>query len=85
MVNSIAKGGGNNAITRKAVLAGAPKITSFNADGMIGDVNVGQHVPSPCYALLQVKDGKFVRVFPTKKGTFDCDPKNLYTIKDDLS
>ena len=47
--------------------------------------NVGEHVPSPCYALLQIKSGKFVRVFPTKKGTLDCNPKNLYTIKLDLS
>jgi hypothetical protein len=35
--------------------------------------------------LLQIKGGKFVRVAPTKKGTLDCDPKNLYSIKMDLS
>ncbi len=63
----------------------APKITDFTADGMLGHTNVGQHLPSPCYALLQIKGGKFVRVFPTKKGTLNCDPKNIYTIKDDLS
>jgi hypothetical protein len=85
VVNSITKSGGNDTVTRKAVLAAAPNITSFNADGMLGNVNVGGHVPSPCFALLQIKGGKFVRVFPTKKGTLNCDPKNLYTIKDDLS
>jgi hypothetical protein len=46
---------------------------------------VGQHLPSDCYVLMQVKGGKFVRVFPTKKGTLDCNPKNVYTIKMDLS
>jgi len=81
----VKKIGDNNGVTRKAVLETAPTITKFNADGMLGDVNVGQHVPSPCYALLQIKSGKFVRVFPTKKGTLDCSPNNLYTIKMDLS
>src|SRR5205814_4874587 len=77
-INSITKSGGNDAVTRKAVLEAAPKITSFTADGMIGTTNVGQHLPSECYVLMQVKGGKFVRVFPTKKGTLDCSPKNVY-------
>jgi hypothetical protein len=85
IVNKIVDGADNNAVTRKAVLETAPTITKFNADGMLGDINVGEHVPSPCYALMQVKSGKFVRVFPTKKGALNCDPKNLYTIKMDLS
>ncbi len=85
VVNSIVKDGGNNAATRKAILTSASKITSFDADGMLGKVNVGQHVPSPCYVLMQIRSGKFVRVFPAKKGTIECDPKNLYTIKEDLT
>lgn len=84
VINNVVKSGGNNAVTRKAVLEGAPKITSFDADGMIGKTNVGQHVASPCYVLVQVKGGKFVRVHPTKKGTLDCSSK-LYDVKLDLS
>ena len=56
-----------------------------DGDGMLGTTNVGEHVPSSCYVLLQIQDGEFVRVHPKKKGTFDCDPKNLFTIKLDLS
>ncbi len=85
VINSVTKDAGNDAVTRAALLKAAPTITSFNADGMLGDTNVGEHIPSPCFALLQIKGGKFVRVFPTKKGTLNCDPKNLYTIKMDLS
>ena len=86
VINTIAKDGGNDAVTRSGrARRRLPTITAFNADGMLGDTNVGEHIPSPCYALLQIKGGKFVRVFPTKKGTLDCDPKNLYTIKMDLS
>jgi len=84
VINNIVKSGGNNAVTRKAVLEAAPKVTSFDADGMIGKTNVGQHEASPCYVLVQVKGGKFVRVHPTKKGTLDCSSK-LYEIKLDLS
>jgi len=56
----------------------------FNANGMIGTVDVSGRTPTPCYALMQVKSGKFVRVTPTKKGTFNCDKRNLKTTKLDL-
>jgi hypothetical protein len=82
VINSVVKDAGNDA-SHDASTWG-PKDTSFNADG-ISAIERGQHIPSPCYALLQIKGGKFVRVFPTKKGTLDCDPKNLYTIKMDIS
>jgi len=39
---------------------------------------------SPCYILLQVKNGKFVRVHPIKVGTFDCNPRNVIQRKLDL-
>ena len=29
--------------------------------------------------MLQIQNGKFVRVYPTKPGTFDCDPANDVT------
>jgi hypothetical protein len=30
--------------------------------------------------MTQIKAGKFVRVYPTKPGTFDCDPGNVATV-----
>ena len=83
-VNKVVADGGNNALTRAATLAAVKGITKFDADGMIGTIDPGEKVPSNCYALTQVKGGKFVRVFPKKAGTFDCDPKNTYSIKLDL-
>jgi len=83
-VNNIVTSGNKNDVTRKAVLAELPKITKFTADGMMGAVNVGQHVPSTCYVLMQVHNAKFVRIFPKKKGTIECKPNNLFTIKLDL-
>jgi ABC-type branched-subunit amino acid transport system substrate-binding protein len=83
-VNAVVKSGGNNALTRERVLEAADGINGFTAEGMVGKTDVGRRVPSACFALLQVKDGKFVRVFPTKKATFNCDAKNLVTLKLDL-
>jgi hypothetical protein len=84
IVNTIVNKGGDNALTRAAVLATAPTINGFTADGMLGRTDVGKRLPTPCYALLQVQHGKFVRVYPKKAGTFDCNPANLQTIKLDL-
>jgi hypothetical protein len=85
VVNKIVGSGGKNAVTRAEVLKTVETITEFDADGMLGTTNPGQRIPTPCYVLSQVKGGKFVRVFPKKPGTFECDAKNLYTVKLDLS
>jgi len=84
VVNDIVQKDGKNGLTRSAVLATAATIHDFTADGMLGVTDVGRHLPTPCFALLQVRNGKFVRVYPTKPGTFDCNPKNINTIKLDL-
>ena len=59
-------------------------MTDFDADGILGARNSGRGIPTPCYVLNQVKGGKFVRVFPKKVGTFQCDEKGQYSIKLDL-
>ncbi len=83
-VNRVVKTSGNNALTRKALFQALNTETSFNAGGMIGTTNIAGHKTSPCHVLLQVKGGKFVRVSPTKPGTFDCNPKNYKTYRLDL-
>ena len=84
VLNDAVAKGGVNAVTRAALLDGLKKLTNFNAGGMIGTTNVGGHVTSSCGAIVQVKNGKFVRVTPKKQGTFDCNPKNHVTVKVDL-
>lgn len=74
-VNAAIKQGGNNALTRKALLDALNKMHAFNADGMYSGVDLAGRTIGPCHVLNQVQNGKFVRVFPTKPGTFDC-PKN---------
>ena len=83
-VNKAAETLGNKNITRAEVLKATDGITQFDADGMIAQSNPGEGVPSNCFVLNQVQGGKFVRVFPKKAGTFQCEKNNAYTIKMDL-
>ena len=36
--------------------------------------------PTSCYLILQVQHGRFVRVYPSAAGSFDCKPSNTRTI-----
>ena len=73
--DAVAKGG-QNAVTRADVLGAAKGITSFDAGGMIGVNNIAERKTGPCFLVMQVKNKKWVRVYPSKPGTFDCNPKN---------
>ncbi len=83
-VSSVVDEGGNNALTREALLDAADNVNGFTADGMIGKTDVGDRVPSPCFALLQVRNGDFERVYPKKAASFDCKKSNLVTLDLDL-
>ena len=84
-VNAIVKDAGNDGLTRKALFKALDGIHKFDADGMYAATeDLAAKKISTCYVLMQVKNGKFVRVFPTKPGTFDCNPKNVIQRKLDL-
>jgi hypothetical protein len=76
-VTAVVDQDGVNGVTREAVLAQLNATKDFDADGMAVTTDVGDRAPSPCYALVQVQNGKFKRVHPTKAGTFDCAKKNV--------
>jgi hypothetical protein len=80
-VNQVVKHGGVNALTRANLLTEARTLHSFNADGMIGTSDIPAKTPTPCFSLFQVKNGKFVRTYPKKPATFDCNPKNVVSVK----
>ncbi len=83
-INAAVAKTGNNGLTRKAVFAALNNIHAFTADGMLGTTDIAGRVPSPCYMLTQVKNGKYVRVYPTKPGTLDCSKRNLVTFQLDV-
>jgi hypothetical protein len=87
VVNNLVKADGNNGLTRARFLEEAAKIHDFTAavdgQGMLGPTDVGGKKVGGCFVLTQVKNAKYERVFPKKKGTFNCDKKNVVTVKID--
>jgi ABC-type branched-subunit amino acid transport system substrate-binding protein len=60
--------------TRAGLEAALDKVTSFDADGLIGQSDPAANVPSSCAILAQVQNGKIVRVSPTPPTGFLCAP-----------
>jgi hypothetical protein len=77
---AIAKEHGDNGLTRVRLLAGLGAIHDFSGDGIVGATDIGARSPNGCYVLLQVKNGRFVRVNPLNKGLLDCGTENLVEI-----
>ena len=81
-IDNIVAKSGPNAVTRASLLSALKGLTDFTADGWLGPqptpLVAGQI--SPCYVMMQVQNGKFVRIYPTKPGTFDCTPSNVTTV-----
>jgi Periplasmic binding protein len=75
VVDAVVKAHGDDGLTRARFLEEAAKIHDFTADGMLGPTDVGGRKVNGCFVLVQVQDGKFVRVFPKRKGTVDCSTK----------
>jgi len=85
-VNAIVARDGPNALTRANLLTALTGMTQFDAHGWLGEKPLhGGPSLSPCFLVMQVQHGKFVRVYPTKPGTMDCSPANLTTITVDVS
>ena len=71
-VNAQVKAGGVNSVTRKTIFEQLNKIHKFDADGMLAPIDLAGRQISNCSVTLQVKNGDYVRVSPTKPGTFKC-------------
>jgi ABC-type branched-subunit amino acid transport system substrate-binding protein len=78
VVDKVVAKSGPNGITRKAILDELKNTKDFTANGWLGAKDLKGF--SPCYVILQVKGGKFERVFPTEKGKLDCTPANVATV-----
>ena len=64
-------------LNRQTLIDQLDNTHKFDGDGIFGTVDVAAHRPTSCFAMLQVKGGKWVREYPTKPGSFDCNPKNV--------
>jgi ABC-type branched-subunit amino acid transport system substrate-binding protein len=83
VVDQIVAKDGPNGVTRAKFLAAIKDFNGFDDNGFIGPRD--QRKYSDCMVMMQVQNGKFVRVQPTEKGKFDCNPKYLTDIAIDPS
>ena len=75
------KDNGVNGVTRANLFTALDATGRFNADGMVSGADIGTKTGSPCYLLLEYNDGKYTRIHPKKKGTFDCTKSNYTTVE----
>jgi hypothetical protein len=73
VVDGIVAAQGPNALTRANVLAGIANTHNFDDGGLMQATDIGNRsAAKACVIIMQVQNGKFVRVDPTQPGTFDC-------------
>ncbi len=72
VVNAVVEAHGEDGLTRERFLEEIAKIHDFDADGLIGPTDIGARKIAECFAVLEVKNGKWTRAFPKKKGTLSC-------------
>jgi hypothetical protein len=87
VVDAVVAADGENGLTRAAFLEQAAGVHDFTAavdgEGMLPPTDVGGRKVQGCGAVMQVRDGEFVRVAPKKKGSLKCG--NVVTVEADLA
>ena len=89
----------NGELTRACVMENVGKVTEWTGGGLHGPSSPGTNTPSPCYLMIQVKDGKFTRLYPPLEPTdadralipstditpegWACDPSTLVRLDGD--
>ena len=74
-VDDVVSAQGPNALTRANVLKALANVKDFTDGGWIGKKDPKGF--SPCFVIIQLKGGKWTRVYPEKTGTFDCADSNI--------
>jgi ABC-type branched-subunit amino acid transport system substrate-binding protein len=59
-------------LTRPALISQLQKITNWTGGGITPPENIGQKIPSNCFAYFKIESGAFQRVYPSAPNTFDC-------------
>jgi hypothetical protein len=83
-VNAVVKSDGVNGLTRTNLITAIKGLTDFDAGGMLGKRSFKDGKTTSCFLMVQFKGGKWVRQYPTKKGTFDCKSSNAIEVKANL-
>ena len=73
-----------NDITREKLLDQLRTIHEWDGGGLHFLADPGANKSSNCFMYMEVKGGKFVRLWPEKPTTFDCDDTYRFDLKDDF-
>ncbi len=76
--NAVANGG---TLDRQTLFTALNNEHSFTAQGIIGSTDIGKRSVSACQVIVQLQNGVWQRVEPTKPGTLDCNSANTTVIK----
>ena len=71
-------------LTRERLVAAMEDIHRWNGNGVHGTSDPGSRIPSSCYLVLEVRDGKFTRLYPKKPATFACSKDDIVSVPSDL-
>jgi hypothetical protein len=78
VIDEIVASHGPNGITRANMLTALDNVKDFTANGWLGKKDL--RGSNPCFVIMQVKNGKWSRVYPAKVGTLDCSSGNVTTV-----
>src|SRR6185436_16817004 len=81
VADDIAATDGPNALTRAKFLEKIKTVNNFYDNGFFAPHE--QRKYSDCMVVMQVQNGKFVRIKPTETGKFDCNPDYLTPVSVD--
>ena len=66
--------------TREQLISAARDISSFTANGILPITNPGAGIPTPCFALMVVRNGRWVQEYPLPPRDLDCSADNLHEL-----
>ena len=83
-VNAAVKANGINGITRPNLITGHQDAHDLQRRRDGGHPLFKDGKTTNCFVMVQFKSGKWVRRYPTKKGTFDCKSSNGISLQANL-
>jgi hypothetical protein len=78
-----AKECGSN-LTRQCMVNNMSKVHSWTGGGLHAETDPGNNMPPQCGMVIHLNGTKWERAFPKKAGTFDCNPKYIAKVPQNL-
>ncbi|WP_300680266.1 ABC transporter substrate-binding protein [Nocardioides sp.] len=67
-------------LTRECMEKGLSAVHKWTGGGLHAPTDPGSNMPTDCALVVQLTGGEYKQVFPTTRGEFNCDEKNIVKI-----